>query len=951
MKHIFRALVWMVAVVGMTGRLLADDPAVDPRLERAGTLNDYTDIDFHGGDFDGKSFVGAPLVRARLSKGSFKNCNFAAADFADADVAGADFSGADLSSARLAGVKHLWLAKLDNARLADLTGVDLHGANLTVAQLDGIQAYGANLSNADLTGTSLSHAHFIRANLTAAKLAHAAMDYADCRLAKLQAADLSQANLNLTAFNSANLAGAIGVGTAEGTWRGSADTQLPPGIDKPPIYDEPYTADQLAGEDYSSVDHDLTQIALAGKDLHGKSLTYCQLPVDLTNINFNTAKLTKCLAVGANFSGTDLGSVDFTSAVLANADLSRARQLGRADFTQAYLEGAKFTHADAAGIVLQDAYLLHADFSGANLGGANLRHTNLQRARFFQADLSGADLSDADVTDADFTAAKLDGVNLTLVIGLTNAQLAKAASYDRQSLPPRMRDMPTIARPGFAGSSKSGAAAMPDLPDGAAWPNDAPVLDHPPAVDGEELPPVFTRHVKWTARRVGLMMIPALASLLLLRVMLSVGAGLVAAVQGDQSPAIRRIAGTASGTGGADAAQAPPPSGNPVGRAIVAIFKLSVLFTGLGMFYFNCVVPTKVAASSAGWTRTPCLITVSESVMPGDDDDTFFPWRLNYRYRDPQTHQPRQGSRFNFNPRFTFAGSDHPSVSSMYAVGTRTYCWVDPRDSSTAVLQRSVGHAGASEGVSLGLIGFGLYLTVGRLLAPRGIVGVPQDHLNLLDKSRINQSGLPLGYPPPPAVPGPVSYRSTELRLSQYAGMLRAALFVATVAVTVGMGLCLFGGHGWVWLTAGIPGVIAFFMILAVFRRLKKLTAPAVELVLARPLQPGKSVDLQWALTGNAGAVDALNIAMVGHEEATYRRGTDTVTDRRALPDEPLLQVGNAGRLRQGKSIISLGLSHMHTFTAKNNVLRWELKVEIATAAGNVQDLFPVIIYPAGAIK
>jgi hypothetical protein len=41
----------------------------------------------------------------------------------------------------------------------------------------------------------------------------------------------------------------------------------------------------------------------------------------------------------------------------------------------------------------------------------------------------------------------------------------------------------------------------------------------------------------------------------------------------------------------------------------------------------------------------------------------------------------------------------------------------------------------------------------------------------------------------------------------------------------------------------------------------------------------------------------------------------------------------------------------MHTFTARNNVLRWELKVEISTPAGIVQDLFPVIIYPAGATQ
>jgi uncharacterized protein YjbI with pentapeptide repeats len=943
MKFNFRAWVWMVVVTGAASQVLA----VDPRLERAISLNDYTDIDFHGGSFDGKSFVAAPLVRARLNQASFKNCNFAAADFADADVVGADFTGADLSNARLAGVRHLWLAKLDGTRLGDLTGVDLHGADLTTVQFGGFQAYEANLSHVDLSGVSLEHSHLVRANLTGAKLPNAGMSYADCRLANLSAADVTGADLNLTAFNGANLSGVIGLGSARGTWRWSLDTQLPEGVDKSPIYDEPYTAEKLESDEYNSTDHDLSQIALAGKDLHGKSLTYCTLPKDLTGTNFDSAKLTKCLAVGANFTGADVGGADFTFALLANADLSHAVQLGKSDFTQAYLDGAKVIQADAAGIVLQEAYLPGADFHLANLTGANFRRANLHGANLSHADLSGADLSDADVTAANFSGARLDGVNLTLVIGLSQKQLASAASYDKQTIPPRMRRVPKTKPVNDAVGSVP--SALPELPAGDSWSTDEPVLDHPPQVDGEELPPVFSRHIKWLATRIGFMLIPALAAMLLVRILVAVGKGLVAAIQGDETPATRRLVGSSARSAEVSAVQPRPGISN--GRVILAFFKLAILGTGLGMFYFNCVLPQKVAARSAGWVRTPCLITVSESVIPTAEDDSFFPWHLEYQYRDPQSHQPREGTRFNFNPKFTFVGSDDPAARNAYVPGTRTYCYVDPQDASNAVLQRSIGHGGPAVAVSLGLIAFGLYLTVGRLFAVKGTAGIPPDHLNLLDNATINRSGLPLGYPPPPAVHGPISYRSTELRLQQYVGMLKAAMFFVTVAVTAGLGLYFFGGRGLIWLTSIIPGVIAFFMAVAAFRRLKKLTAPAVELVLIRPLEQGKSVDLQWALTGNAGAVDLLNISLVGHEEATYRRGTDTLTDKRALPDEPLLQARNAGRSGHGESSINLSPSHMHTFTARNNVLRWELKVEISTPAGIVQDLFPVIIYPAGATQ
>jgi uncharacterized protein YjbI with pentapeptide repeats len=128
-------------------------------------------------------------------------CNLSGADLTKLNLSGANLRGADLSGATLSQ------ANLTNA---DLTGANLEGALLNSANLGGASLTGANLKSASLENADLSYAGFISANLEAANL----------KDAKLQFTNFRGANFRLTTL-------ANGVVTSDKPYGWSLERQNP----------------------------------------------------------------------------------------------------------------------------------------------------------------------------------------------------------------------------------------------------------------------------------------------------------------------------------------------------------------------------------------------------------------------------------------------------------------------------------------------------------------------------------------------------------------------------------------------------------------------------------------------------------------------------------------------------------------------------------------------------
>jgi hypothetical protein len=136
----------------------------------------------------------------------------------------------------------------------------------------------------------------------------------------------------------------------------------------------------------------------------------------------------------------------------------------------------------------------------------------------------------------------------------------------------------------------------------------------------------------------------------------------------------------------------------------------------------------------------------------------------------------------------------------------------------------------------------------------------------------------------------------------------------------------------------------AFYQLLALFNPRPVLTvgAPAVPL--------GSSLDVRWRFTGNARRLVKVTVSLMAREEATYRRGTTTTTDKSVFLDTVLLDTADRAQIAGGSMKVNIPRDLIHTFTAKNNKVVWMLRVHGDIPKWpDVNAEFPITVLPREA--
>jgi hypothetical protein len=87
----------------------------------------------------------------------------------------------------------------------------------------------------------------------------------------------------------------------------------------------------------------------------------------------------------------------------------------------------------------------------------------------------------------------------------------------------------------------------------------------------------------------------------------------------------------------------------------------------------------------------------------------------------------------------------------------------------------------------------------------------------------------------------------------------------------------------------------------------------------------GGSARVEWRIDGDATRIRALTVTLEGREEATYRRGTDTVTNRSVFLQRQLARDTNP--LARGSAKLEVPAETMHSFAAPNNRIVWVIKM------------------------
>lgn len=353
-------------------------------------------------------------------------------------------------------------------------------------------------------------------------------------------------------------------------------------------------------------------------------------------------------------------------------------------------------------------------------------------------------------------------------------------------------------------------------------------------------------------------------------------------------------------------------TGARIGRTLGAVFFL----VGIIALYPLAIAPLWRLASAQAWPETPAVVERSELVTHTDSDGTTYSVDILYRY-------DVAGQTYRSNWYGFFGGSSSGRQSKLdvldaHPVGGEVTCYVNPADPTMAVL-----HRGWSWIMLLGLI------PVAFVLVGAGVfVGTSRS----LRASRPGAELFPSASAAETAGDSPtggVTLTAGKSRVGKVAFLALFSLVWNGISWTMLL-LAYREGEACGMAFLGLFCLIGLVVISATVHQALALLNPQVLVTLpSRHVALGEGITLEWQLVGSASRITKLTISVVGEEYATYRRGTDTTTDRNTFRTIELLSTTDLGVIAagRGRTVLAMPVDTMHSFKARRNEIRWTLKV------------------------
>jgi uncharacterized protein YjbI with pentapeptide repeats len=427
---------------------------------------DFTNATLTGANFKNAiNLAKAKFISAKVQGVDFSGTgNIYLTDFSKADLTGASFTGASVTGKMTITGANLTGAALNNPggnvtiypkmivldsdtnftraqlQYIDFSGYQLGGMIFTAADMTGCNLHGANLTNTDLSYATLDKVSFTgTVRMNGANLSNASLRDADLTNAQLGA--LSElfsvgsgtANYKafLTALQSDDATGVQTVFSANGHVLTGTVT-----ITKSRFSSTTWTVEATS----PPMAYTVVQEKVGGVD--ALDVYEPTTPAVLSNAFMVNVKLTSANLIGVNASGASIYGVggsnpNLNSALLQNAQFDNVN-LGNADFSSANLAGVSFDYAILTNAVFQNAQLstaaggAQASFVGANLQSANFDGTTLTNVVFTNAAFGVANPNDATLP-AGVWLFSLSQADQTLIV----PQLQNAANTNPPSTPPR----------------------------------------------------------------------------------------------------------------------------------------------------------------------------------------------------------------------------------------------------------------------------------------------------------------------------------------------------------------------------------------------------------------------------------------------------------------------------------------------------------------------------------
>lgn len=374
-----------------------------------------------------------------------------------------------------------------------------------------------------------------------------------------------------------------------------------------------------------------------------------------------------------------------------------------------------------------------------------------------------------------------------------------------------------------------------------------------------------------------------------------------------------------------------------------SIFLLVGLSVGYGFF----IRPVIQIATARNWTAVPCEILSSRVKTHSDSDGSTYSVDVVYRY----TYQNRNytANRYHFFSGSSSGYEGKAAAVRQYPAGTQRTCYVDPADPSSAVLNREFTSA----------MWFGLLPLIFALVGGGGIYAtlrgkIPGTTASMTPRRQLTSTGSRLNISNAGTDnferSGPCTLAPATSPKAKLIGLVVMALFWNGI-VSVFLFNQTWSGIGLFMALFLIPFVaVGLGLIGGVFYQGMALFNPRPHITVSRDAaHPGETIEVSWELVGRTDRVTRLQLSLEGREEATYRRGTDTVTDKETFARIQLLDTTNPIALHAGSAHLQIPAGAMHSFKAPNNKIVWTLKLHGAIPRWpDVKEEFPYEIAPGG---
>ena len=373
----------------------------------------------------------------------------------------------------------------------------------------------------------------------------------------------------------------------------------------------------------------------------------------------------------------------------------------------------------------------------------------------------------------------------------------------------------------------------------------------------------------------------------------------------------------------------------PKGKGHRFMIGLGLVFAVVGgaVFTFLFAVPFVRTLASAGWEARPCTVARSTVRSWSTDDGTSYRADILYKY---SAHgREWRSNRVTFFSALSSGRGEARAIQDRYPAGSDHTAWVDPADPAQSVLEREFRPR-----YLLGLLPL-LFLFAGAALMRFGW-------------KQLHAGGEFEERRPEPATPDatPVTLEPQLSPVGKVAGTLFFALFwngIVSIFVWQAWKGWQAGHPDWFLTIFIIPFVLvgmASFVFVGHFTLALANPRPRVTMQGGEPCL-GDDFRIEWMFTGRSSRLSHLRIFLEGREEATYRRGTDTVTEREVFASITLVDTANGWEIPRGSAAVPIPDDTMHTFTGPSNKVVWEIKV-----AGKIQrwpdvdQNFPVTLHP-----